>query len=188
MANATKQQALAELHAEIKASGITPELAQHATQLVPGFGNPNASIVFIGEAPGAEEDLRGEPFVGRSGKLLDAMLAQIGMTRSDAYITNAVKYRPLNNRDPQRAELQAFLPYLQKELAIIEPKLIVTLGRISMDVLLPGLKISQVHGKTQYNDGQAYLPMFHPSYIIRWNKYQMYSDDFAQIPTILKTI
>ena len=108
----TKQQRLDELKAEIIAENICPELAAHATQLVMGDGNPDADIVFIGEAPGKQEDERGLPFVGAAGKFLNEMLAQAGMTRSDVYITNIVKYRPPNNRDPEPEEKRQFWPYL----------------------------------------------------------------------------
>ena len=115
--------------------------------LVFGDGNPNADIVFIGEAPGKQEDEQGLPFVGASGKFLSEMLASIHMKREQVYITNIVKYRPPNNRDPLPDEKAAFLPYLERQLAVINPLLVVTLGRHSMNCFLPGLQISQVHGE-----------------------------------------
>lgn len=189
MANATKQQALDELKAEIEASGITPELAGQATQLVFGVGDPDADIVFIGEAPGKNEDLKGEPFIGAAGKFLNEMLASINLSRENIYITNIVKYRPPNNRDPLPEEKEAFLPYLQRQLDIIGPKLIVTLGRHSMDVLLPGLKISQVHGEPKRYNGQVYLPLFHPAAALyNGGMRQTLLDDFSKVPIILKKI
>ncbi len=142
-----KQTLLDELKARIEASGITPELKSQAAQLVFGEGNPDADVLFIGEAPGKQEDLQGKPFVGASGKFLDEMLESIGMKREDIYITNIVKYRPPNNRDPLPEEKKAFLPYLQEQLEIIQPKIIVTLGRHSGGAFLPDLHISQDHGK-----------------------------------------
>jgi uracil-DNA glycosylase family 4 len=146
-ATKTKQGLLDGLKARIEKDDPTPELRESATQLVFADGNVDADIVFIGEAPGKNEDEQGKPFVGAAGKFLNEMLAMIGLERKDIYITNIVKYRPPNNRDPEPSEKAAFLPYLQEQLDIIQPKLIVTLGRHSMDVLLPGLKISQVHGQ-----------------------------------------
>jgi DNA polymerase len=141
-----KLKRLNELKDRILKEDPTPELATQATQLVFGDGNPDADIVFIGEAPGKNEDIRGIPFVGAAGKFLNEMLGMIGLKREDIYISNIVKYRPPHNRDPLPAEKAAFLPYLKEQLDIIQPKLIVTLGRHSMDSLLPGLKISEVHG------------------------------------------
>ncbi|MEJ0073215.1 MAG: uracil-DNA glycosylase [Candidatus Saccharibacteria bacterium] len=119
----TKQQLLDELKERIEKSGVTPELKAGATQLVFADGNPDADIVFIGEAPGKNEDLQGKPFVGASGKFLGEMLEMIDMKREDIYITNIVKYRPPNNRDPLPAEKEAFLPFLQEQLDIIGPKI-----------------------------------------------------------------
>src|SRR5688572_4927887 len=118
----SKQAQLDALSAQILADNICPDLAAQATQLVFGVGSPDAALVFIGEAPGKNEDLKGEPFVGAAGKFLNEMLAMIGLGRSDIYITNIVKYRPPNNRDPLPEEKQAFLPYLEKQLEIIKPK------------------------------------------------------------------
>jgi DNA polymerase len=185
----TKQDLLDELKARIEAEDITPELRAGATQLVFADGSPDAAIVFIGEAPGKNEDLQGKPFVGASGKFLAEMLEMIGLKREDIYITNIVKYRPPNNRDPLPAEKEAFLPFLQEQLDIIQPKLIVTLGRHSMDVLLPGLKISQVHGQPKRYQDRVYLPLFHPAAALyNGGMRQTLIDDFALIPAILKKI
>jgi len=168
----TKQLQLDELQAKILEENICPELAGQATQLVMGGGNPDADIVFIGEAPGKKEDETGQPFVGAAGKFLDQMLAEAGMNRSDVYITNIVKYRPPNNRDPLPEEKAAFLPYLLRQLEIIDPKAIITLGRHSMEYFLPEAKISQVHGhairkKVVYHDKAEHewliIPLYHPA-------------------------
>jgi len=199
MAN-QKQQLLDELKATIEASDVTPDLKTQATQLVFGAGNPDADIVFIGEAPGKNEDIKGEPFVGAAGKFLNEMLASIGMERSDIYITNIVKYRPPNNRDPLPEEKKAFLPYLQAQLEIIQPKIVVTLGRHSMNCFLPDLQISQVHGEPKRiklaeknHPGEVLqlviVPLFHPAAALyNGGMRQTLLDDFALIPEIIKKI
>ena len=180
---------LDELAQKILNDKVCPELAKTATQLVFGDGNPEAEIVFIGEAPGKNEDVQGKPFVGAAGKFLNEMLEMIGLERKDIYITNIVKYRPPNNRDPLPEEKSAFLPYLVEQLKTINPKVIVTLGRHSMDVLLPGLKISQVHGKPMKAKGHVYLPLFHPAAALyNGSMRQTLIDDFALIPATLKKI
>ncbi|HUB94096.1 MAG TPA: uracil-DNA glycosylase [Verrucomicrobiae bacterium] len=185
----TKQQLLDELKVRIEAANVTPELKAQATQLVFGDGDAETDVVFIGEAPGKHEDEQGKPFVGAAGKFLNEMLEMVGLTRGEVYITNIVKYRPPNNRDPESAEKEAWLPYLQEQLDIIQPKLIVTLGRHSMDVLLPGLKISQVHGQPKRYKDHVYLPLFHPAAALyNSGMRQTLIDDFALIPTILKKI
>lgn len=148
------------------------ELRESATQLVMGEGDADADVVIIGEAPGKKEDELGRPFVGASGKLLDELLASIGLDRDAVYITNIIKYRPPNNRDPKPSEKQAFLPYLLKQLAIIEPKLIITLGRHSMEYFLPEAKIGDVHGHVMRKsmvraNGKSgewlIMPLYHPA-------------------------
>lgn len=181
-----KQILLDQIAAEIVTNNVCPDLAKQAIQLVLGDGNPDADIVFIGEAPGKKEDEQGMPFVGASGKLLNTMLESIGLQRQDVYITNIVKYRPPDNRDPSSQEKAAFLPYLERQLQVIDPKLIVTLGRHSMDVLLPGLIISQVHGIPRKHEGRTYLPLFHPAAAMYNGKLrQTLFDDFARIPEII---
>jgi uracil-DNA glycosylase family 4 len=184
-----KQALLDQIKADIIKQNICPDLAKTAKQLVMGDGNPDADIVFIGEAPGRNEDEQGKPFVGASGKFLAEMLAVINLKREDIYITNIVKYRPPDNRDPLPVEKKAFLPYLQQQIAVIEPKLIVTLGRHSMDALLPGLIISHVHGQPQMHKGQTYLPLYHPAAALyNGGMRQMLLDDFVKIPTIIQII
>ena len=185
----TKQGKLDKIAEAIIKADPTPELRKQATQLVFGDGNTDADMVFIGEAPGKNEDIQGKPFVGAAGKFLNEMLEMIGLKREDVYITNIVKYRPSNNRDPEPEEKNAFLPYLSEQLDIIKPKLIVTLGRHSMDALLPGLKISQVHGQPKRLKGRVYLPLFHPAAALyNGSMRQTLMDDFALIPAILEKI
>lgn len=144
----SKDKLLKELKSEILEQAICPELAEGATQLVFGDGNPDAELVFVGEAPGKNEDEQGLPFVGAAGRFLEEMLGAIGLKRGDVYITNIVKYRPPNNRDPYPDEKAAFLPFLRKQLEIIKPKIVVTLGRHSMECFLPpAYKISAIHGQ-----------------------------------------
>ncbi len=191
-----KQILLDELKAKIIENNICPELAVQATQLVMGDGDSDADIVFIGEAPGKNEDLQGLPFVGAAGKFLNEMLASIGLERSDAYITNIVKYRPPNNRDPLPEEKEAFWPYLLLQLEIIEPKVIVTLGRHSMEYFLPDAKISQVHGravqkKVILHGGKettwTVLPLYHPAAALyNGGMRQTLIDDFQIVTGLIK--
>ena len=138
---------LDQIRADILKHNICPDLAQEATNLVMGDGDPNADVVFIGEAPGKNEDLKGLPFVGAAGKFLDEMLKSIDLKRDDVYITNIVKYRPPNNRDPLPDEKQAFWPFLLQQISVIQPSVIATLGRHSMEYFLPGKRISEIHGQ-----------------------------------------
>lgn len=172
MNQASKQAALNKLRDRILRDAVTPDLAVGALQLVMGDGNPDADIVFIGEAPGKKEDEQGLPFVGASGKFLNEMLAAAGLERGDVYITNIVKYRPPENREPSSTEKQAFWPYLAEQLEIINPKAIVTLGRHSMEFFLPDAKISEVHGHAvqkaiTHHDGSQdewlIVPLYHPA-------------------------
>lgn len=184
-----KQTQLKAIADNIVKQKVCPKLAANATQLVFGDGNSDADIVFVGEAPGKNEDLQGKPFVGAAGTFLNEMLELIGLKRADIYITNIVKYRPPNNRDPLPEEKDAFLPYLQAQLDVIKPKLVITLGRHSMDVLIPGLKISQVHGQPKRYNGQVYLPLFHPAAALyNGGMRQTLIDDFKRIPAIIKQV
>lgn len=186
-----KQVQLDALAAEIVAHAVCAELAAQATQLVMGDGNPDADIVIIGEAPGKKEDEQGKPFVGAAGKFLNEMLAQAGMERSDVYITNIVKYRPPNNRDPKPAEKEAFWPYLLRQLEIIDPKVVITLGRHSMGYFLSDAVIGEVHGhafreKVKYHDGSArewlIVPLYHPAAALyNGSLRQTLIDDFLRV-------
>ncbi|MCA9336218.1 MAG: uracil-DNA glycosylase [Candidatus Saccharibacteria bacterium] len=184
-----KQQQLEVLRQEIVDTGICPHLRTQVTQLVMGSGNPDASIVFIGEAPGKKEDETGLPFVGASGRFLDEMLAAAGLKRDDVYITNIVKYRPPNNRDPSREEKTAFAPYLAKQISIIAPNVIITLGRHSGMHFIPGLVISRDHGVSQdivYQDKPLLvIPLYHPAAALyNGNMRQVLIDDFLAATTI----
>ena len=199
MAANAKQTELDAVKQLISDDDVTPELKAGATQLVFGDGNPDAEVVFVGEAPGKNEDLQGKPFVGAAGKFLDEMLAMIDLNRENVYITNIVKYRPPNNRDPYPEEKKAFLPYLQSQLEVIQPKVLVTLGRHSMNCFLPDLQISQVHGQPkrvklslkQSDDTLevVILPLFHQAAALyNGDMRQTLIDDFALIPNIIEKI
>jgi uracil-DNA glycosylase family 4 len=189
----SKQSQLDQIAADIREKNICPDLAEQATNLVMGDGNLDADIVFIGEAPGKNEDLQGLPFVGAAGKFLNEMLAAAGMDRSDVYITNIVKYRPPNNRDPLPEEKTAFWPYLLKQLQIIQPKVVITLGRHSMEYFLPGMKIGQIHGepkRIQFGDQKiVIMPLFHPAAALyNGSLRQTLIDDFLKVPTVIKQL
>jgi len=173
--------------------GVCLELAKTATHLVIGDGNLNTDIVFIGEAPGKNEDEQGLPFVGAAGKFLNEMLAAAEMKRTDVYITNIVKYRPPENRDPTPDEKKAFWPYLLKQLQIIQPKVVITLGRHSMEYFLPDMKISQIHGQPKrIKFGDDYLvivPLYHPAAALyNGSLRQTLIDDFLNVPMIIKKL
>jgi DNA polymerase len=189
MTKIDKQLELDKLKNQIVSQNICLDLANNATNLVFGAGNIDAEICFIGEAPGKNEDILGLPFVGASGKFLDQMLEAIDLSRDQVYITNIVKYRPPDNRDPFPEEKTAFLPFLYKQLEIINPKLIVTLGRHSLNCFFPELTISTVHGKPQKLEGRLLLPLFHPAAAL-YNGFlkKTLISDFKQIPSILNTI
>lgn len=143
-------------------------LCETRTQVVFGVGNPNAEVLFIGEAPGANEDLQGEPFVGRAGKLLDDMLAMIGLKRQNIYITNSVKCRPPENRDPLNTEKDACRGYLRRQVKLMRPKIIVCLGRISaMELIREDFKISQEHGQFFEKNGVLMMALYHPAALLR---------------------
>jgi DNA polymerase len=184
-----KQAQLDRIKADIVKDNICPDLAKAATHMVFGEGSPDAEIVFIGEAPGKNEDLQGRPFIGAAGKFLNEMLATIGLSREDVYITSILKYRPPNNRDPLPEEKQAFLPYLQAQLEVIQPVLVATLGRHSTNCFLPDLQISKVHGQIKSYKGQAYLPLFHPAAALyNGSMRQTIINDFMSIPRIIQHI
>ena len=174
--------------------GCDCALKKEATQPVPGSGNPDSRIVFIGEAPGKKEDETGIPFVGAAGKFLDEMLESIKMKREDIYITNIVKYRPPNNRDPLPEEKESCRDWLYEELNLIDPSLVIFLGRHSMENFFPGEKISQIHGKLLKKKFQNiacnhFLPLYHPAAALyNGSMRQTLLQDFAKIPKILKKV
>lgn len=188
-----RYQQLEQIAADILDKNICPDLAKTATNLVMGDGNPGADIVFIGEAPGKNEDEQGLPFVGAAGKFLNEMLAEAGMVRSDVYITNIVKYRPPNNRDPLPEEKKAFWPYLLKQLQIIQPKVVITLGRHSMEYFLPDMKISQIHGqpkRIKFGDNRLVIvPLYHPAAALyNGSMRSVLIDDFLLVPKIIQQL
>jgi len=159
--------------------------------IVPGEGNPEADILFIGEAPGATEDQKGIPFCGAAGKFLDTMLESIGLERKDVFIANTLKCRPPENRDPEDSEKIACSPYLEKQIEVINPKLIVCLGRHSTANFLPGIGgITSMHGKpVRKKDGRIYLPLYHPAAALHnGGLRQTLIDDFSKIPKIINKI
>jgi len=193
MAATDRQRQLDELAQDILEKEVCADLRAQATQLVMGEGNAFADIVFIGEAPGKKEDIEGKPFIGAAGKFLNVMLEQAGMDRSDVYITNIVKYRPPNNRDPLPAEKAAFLPYLLRQLAIIQPKVVITLGRHSMEYFVPGAKIGDVHGVAVNvvidNHEFMVMPLYHPAAALyNGGLRQTLIDDFLKVPDLVKTL
>lgn len=156
------EEMLANIASEIS---VCTKCALHETRkkAVPGEGPADAEIMFIGEGPGFHEGEQGRPFVGASGKFLDQLLEQAGLTRADVFIANVVKCRPPGNRDPQAEELDACNAYLEAQIEAIDPSIIVTLGRISMGKFIPGVKISAVHGRMHKVGERFVIPMFHPA-------------------------
>lgn len=189
----TKQEQLRTLH-EKWFSECPCELKKTATQPVPGDGSAEAPIVFIGEAPGKSEDEQGRPFVGAAGKFLAEMLESIGLSRESIYITNVVKYRPPNNRDPLPEEKEACRAWLDEELNLIQPKVIVFLGRHAMNNFFPEEKISNVHGKLLVKkfpgiETRHFLPLYHPAAALYdGSMRETLKTDFKKIPLILKKI
>jgi DNA polymerase len=162
------------------------EIAKNCIKAVPGEGDPDAKIMFIGEAPGADEDAQGRPFVGRSGQLLRATITEANIKLDKVFITNIVKYRPPENRDPSVEEISACQDWLDRQIQIIEPATIVTLGRFSMAKFLPDVKISQVHGKGQeieFLEKKYFLvTMYHPAFAIRGTtNMNEFKKDFANL-------
>jgi uracil-DNA glycosylase family 4 len=189
----TKQNKLDDLAQEIITKNICPELASSAKQLVMGDGNPDADILLIGEAPGKNEDEQGKPFVGAAGRFLDEMLTAAKMQRQDIYITNIVKYRPPNNRDPLPEEKAVFWPYLLRQIEIIAPKVILTLGRHSGAYFIPDLQISHHHGQarkvTYHNLEFLVIPLYHPAAALyNGSMRQVLIDDFLQANTLCKKL
>ena len=177
---------LTELYKEI-AICQRCELSQGRIKAVPGEGPENAEIMFIGEAPGFHEDRQGRPFVGAAGKFLDELLASIGLTREDVYIGNVIKCRPPGNRDPLADEIAACKPFLDKQIELIQPKLIVTLGRFSMARYFPNAKITRIHGQPKRIGGRICYPMFHPAAALHQPKWRpIVKEDMLKIPQILK--
>lgn len=153
---------------------------------VPGDGPADAKIMFIGEGPGFHENEQGRPFVGAAGNFLAELLASIGMKREEVFITNVVKCRPPQNRDPQPDELTACNSYLERQIELINPKVIVTLGRYSMEKFFPGAKISSIHGQAKTVGGKLVVAMFHPAAALHQPQYRsLIEQDFKKLPDLI---
>lgn len=154
---------------------------------VPGAGNPFAEVMFIGEGPGFHENEQGLPFVGAAGQFLDELLAEAGFTREDVFITNVVKCRPPSNRDPQSEELEACKTYLERQIAAINPAIIVTLGRFSMAHFINNAKISAIHGKPYWSNGRMIIPMYHPAAALHQPSLrEVIKADFSALPELIE--
>jgi DNA polymerase len=157
-------EALEALSEEIRTHrGCGFEICEQATNLVPGEGSHDPEVMLVGEAPGATEDKQGRPFVGRAGRLLDELLAEAGLARADVFITNVVKARPPNNRDPTAAEVAHHMPWLEQQLALLRPRVIIPLGRHALAHFGPGVKISEVHGRLLVAGDRRLVPWLHPA-------------------------
>jgi len=153
---------------------------------VPGAGNPNSTLMFIGEGPGFHENQQGLPFVGAAGSFLDELLAEAGLKREDVFITNVVKCRPPGNRDPQPEELEACKPYLERQIAAINPDVIVTLGRFSMGHFINNGKISSIHGRSFWSNGRMVIPMYHPAAALHQPSLRsVVVEDFQKLPGMI---
>ncbi len=162
------------------------ELSRSRTQAVPGQGSATARVMLIGEGPGHREDQAGEPFVGASGKFLTELLTNAGLSREEVFITNVVKCRPPGNRDPLPDEIAACRPYLQRQIALIDPDVIVTLGRFSMSHFFPGERISKIHGQPKEIGERLYVPMYHPAAALHQGALRAtIQDDFNMLPKFL---
>jgi DNA polymerase len=186
-----KEKLLGQLKTEVQEKELP--LKKGATQIVFGDGNCDSELFFLGEAPGYFEDQKGIPFVGRAGQLLDETLEKIGIPRKDIWISNVIYYRPPENRDPSSEEIAAFRPYVDRQIEIIDPKIIITLGRFSMAKFAPGVKISQAHGKPRWimfgNKKRVMIPMYHPAAALRsTNLLDSFRTDFLNIPKVIKKV
>jgi uracil-DNA glycosylase family 4 len=180
--------ALLELYEEISRCRKC-ELAQHRNRVVPGEGAEDASIMFIGEAPGWHEDQQGRPFVGPAGQFLDELLASIGLRRQQVYIANVIKCRPEANRDPLPQEILNCRQWLERQIELIRPRIIVTLGRYSMALFLPGKSIGKVHGTAEKRDGVIYYAMYHPAAALHQQSLrEVVKADMLKIPPLLKEV
>ncbi len=164
-------------------------LHQNRTNTVPGEGDSDADLMFIGEGPGENEDKQGRPFVGAAGKYLEELLGKISLTREQVFIGNVVKCRPPGNRDPMTEEVAACWPYMEQQIAALEPKLIVTLGRHAMERFIPGKQISKVHGRPFRVREQVYYPIYHPAAALyRGAVKPILETDFMKIPKVLAKV
>ena len=177
--------ALAQLCKEIIACRDC-ELAKYRTKVVPGEGAEDADLLFIGEAPGWHEDQQGRPFVGPAGQFLDQLLASIGLRREEVYIANVIKCRPPQNRDPLPAEIQSCRKWLDRQIEIIHPQMIITLGRYSLARYFPNESIGKMHGKPRKLGGLIYYPMYHPAAALHQGSLRRTIEtDMLRIPQLL---
>jgi uracil-DNA glycosylase family 4 len=182
--------ALEDLHAEIRAhAGCGFEPCETATRMVPGEGSPTADVMFVGEAPGASEDEQGRPFVGRAGQLLDLLLAEASLDREAVYITNVLKARPPRNRDPRPDEVAHSMPWLEQQLALVAPRLVVPLGRHALGHFVPAAKISELHGQVLRPGRWSLYPMYHPAAALRSRGLrETLFDDARRLPAALEAL
>ena len=179
---------LAQIDREVSNCTDCP-LHQNRSRAVPGEGPENAEIMLIGEAPGFNEDKQGRPFVGAAGQFLEKLLASANLSRDDVFITNTVKCRPLNNRDPLPVEMATCRKYLDRQIAAIAPKVIVTLGRHSLTSFLPKETITKARGKPRIVNGTTLFPMYHPAAALhQQNLREVIEADIKKLPTLLKEI
>ena len=180
--------ALSELYQEI-ALCKQCEIARYRTKVVPGEGAEDADIMFIGEAPGWHEDQQGRPFVGPAGMYLDKLLASISLKREQVYIANVIKCRPQGNRDPLPSEIQNCREWLERQIELIHPRMIVTLGRFSMAMFFPGKSIGKIHGTAQKQDDVIYFAMYHPAAALHQQSlHQAIEADMLKIPSLLAQV
>lgn len=185
---ADKNQELEKIAQDVRVCTRCP-LYKGATNAVPGEGPAHADIMMIGEGPGANEDKLGRPFVGQAGKLLDELLAGINLKRSDIFITNVVKHRPPNNRDPLPEEIEACRVWLDQQIDLIQPKVIITISRFAMARWFPNEKISAIHGKAKRFGNLLVVPMFHPAAALHnLNLRPLLEADFKKLPQYLRDI
>lgn len=178
-----KHSSLRALEKEIAANDKLPLMESN---LVFGEGNPDCEAMLIGEGPGANEDRLKRPFVGRAGQLLDTLIKEVNWKREDVYITNIIKRRPPDNRDPLPEEITAYAPYLSRQIEIINPKAIVCLGRFAMNYFLPDAKISRDHGKVFRSGGRIIFPVYHPAAALRSTEMlNTLREDFKKIPKVV---
>jgi DNA polymerase len=161
-------------------------LARTRTRAVPGAGPEHAEVMFVGEGPGYNEDQQGEPFVGQAGQFLNDLIRSVGMQRKDVFICNVVKCRPPGNRDPLPDEIAACRKHLERQIELIDPKVVVTLGRYSLQHFLPGQAISRVHGRPTVREGRHVLPMYHPAAALHQGSLRaVIIDDMKRLPEVL---
>lgn len=182
-----RERRLDALAEEIRAhGGCGFEPCETCTHLVPGEGPPDAEVMIVGEAPGRREDLAGQPFVGPAGALLDQLLDSIDLAREDVFITNVLKARPPGNRNPKAGEVAHHRPWLEEQLRLVDPAVVVPMGRHAIDALVPGRKVTEVHGTALAEDGRVFVPLFHPAAALR--RRELRETLFADMPAVLAAV